>query len=189
MRKIDGMEERFNASISTYNFTDDLPKEYLFIKLDDNISPSRRAFITNGIRSYFRDELTVLLDRRDIHESLVNNLNLFQIFVGIVGFIALTLSFFLLLISTTANIKENLWEFGVLRAIGLNQEQSKRVYMYEAFAVIFGSLSLGILVGLTIAITLTAQFYLFIELPFKLSVRSQIIFNIIYSSLLLYSLQ
>jgi ABC-type antimicrobial peptide transport system permease subunit len=42
-----------------------------------------------------------------------------QLFVTIVGIIALTLSFFLLLISTTANIKENLWEFGVLRAVGL----------------------------------------------------------------------
>jgi predicted lysophospholipase L1 biosynthesis ABC-type transport system permease subunit len=85
--------------------------------------------------------------------------------------IALILSFFLLLISTTSNIKENVWEFGVLRAMGLTKSQSKRVYMYEAFAVIFGALILGIMVGLVVSITLTAQFYLFIELPFKLSVR------------------
>lgn len=102
---------------------------------------------------------------------------LFQIFVIIVGTIALTLSFFLLLISTTSNIKENLWEFGVIRAIGLTKDQTKKVFMYEAFAVIFGALVLGIIVGLTVAITLTAQFYLFIELPFKLSVR--IIFGFI----------
>jgi ABC-type antimicrobial peptide transport system permease subunit len=94
-----------------------------------------------------------------------------QLFVTIVGIIALTLSFFLLLISTTANIKENLWEFGVLRAVGLTQKQSRRVFMYEAFAVIMSALVLGIIVGLSIAFTLTAQFYLFIELPFKLAVR------------------
>lgn len=95
-------------------------------------------------------------------------------FIGIVGFISLTLSFFLLLISTTANIKENLWEFGVLRAIGLNKDQSRRVFMYEAFAVIFGALLLGIAVGITVAVTLTAQFYLFIELPFKLAVSKSL---------------
>jgi hypothetical protein len=39
--------------------------------------------------------------------------------VTIVGLIALILAFFLLLISTTSNIKENVWEFGVLRAMGL----------------------------------------------------------------------
>lgn len=86
------------------------------------------------------------------------------------GLIALILAFFLLLISTTSNIKENVWELGVLRAMGLTQFQSTRVFMYEAFAVIFSSLLLGIFVGLIVSITLTAQFYLFIELPFKLSV-------------------
>ena len=111
----------YNKLMSSYNFSssDGLPKEYLFISLNETISDERRSFITNGIRSYFRDDLTLLLDRKDIHDSVVSNLALFQIFVGIVGFISLTLSFFLLLISTTANIKENLWEFGVLRAIGL----------------------------------------------------------------------
>jgi hypothetical protein len=58
--------------------------------------------------------------------------------------------------------------------------------MYEAFAVIFSSLLLGILVGLTVAVTLTAQFYLFIELPFKLSVSTNQL--IIFSSQRGYSL-
>lgn len=87
--------------------------------MNHSISDDRRAFITNGIRSYFRDDLTLLIDRKETHDSVKSNLDLFQIMVGLIGFIALTLSFFLLLISTTANIKENLWEFGVLRAIGL----------------------------------------------------------------------
>ena len=97
---------------------------------------------------------------------------LFQIFVIVVGTIALILAFFLLLISTTSNIKENVWELGVLRAMGLTQAQSKRVFMYEAFAVILSALSLGIIVGLIVSLTLTAQFYLFIELPFKLAVKT-----------------
>jgi ABC-type antimicrobial peptide transport system permease subunit len=108
---------------------------------------------------------------------------MFEIFIGIVGVISLTLSFFLLLISTTANIKENLWEFGVLRAIGLTMEQSKRVFMYEAFAVIFGALLLGTLVGIAVAVTLTAQFYLFIELPFKLSFPTYLFLAMVTMSL------
>ena len=90
--------------------------------MNKTISDERRSFITNGIRAFFKDDLTLLLDRKDIHDSIVSNLQMFQIFIGVVGFIALTLSFFLLLISTTANIKENLWEFGVLRAIGLTKD-------------------------------------------------------------------
>jgi hypothetical protein len=43
--------------------------------------------------------------------------------------------------------------------------------MYEAFATVIAALILGITIGLLIAFTLTAQFYLFIELPITLSVK------------------
>jgi ABC-type antimicrobial peptide transport system permease subunit len=155
----------------------------LFINLNKSISNDQRGVVTNGIRAFFKDDLTLLLDKKEISESLQSSLSMMQIFVTIVGFICLTLSFFLLLISTTANIKENLWELGVLRAVGLNQDQSRRVFMYEAFAVIFGALLLGIVVGLTIALTLTAQFYLFIELPFKLAFPTMLFVSMIVMSL------
>lgn len=44
---------------------------------------------------------------------------LLELLVIIVGLVALVLAFFLLLISTSQNIKENIWELGVLRAVGL----------------------------------------------------------------------
>ena len=128
----------------------------MFVELSEDISDVRRDFIANGIRSYFRDDTTVLMDRKELLSSINSSLQLFQIFVILVGTIALTMAFFLLLISTTQNIKENIWEYGVLRAMGLTKAQSGRVFMYEAFAVILGALVLGILVGLTVALTLTA---------------------------------
>jgi ABC-type antimicrobial peptide transport system permease subunit len=178
------MKKNYEDLIKSYgNFTDGLPKDFLFINLNKSISNDQRGVVTNGIRAFFKDDLTLLLDKKEISESLQSSLSMMQIFVTIVGFICLTLSFFLLLISTTANIKENLWELGVLRAVGLNQDQSRRVFMYEAFAVIFGALLLGIVVGLTIALTLTAQFYLFIELPFKLAFPTILFVSMIVMSL------
>ena len=58
--------------------------------------------------------------------------------------------------------------------------------MYEALAVILGALVLGIIVGLGVALTLTAQFYLFIELPYSLSVNFLLL---TFSSLRCYSSQ
>lgn len=117
------MKENYAKLISPYdNFTDGLPKQYLFINVNSNISDDRRGVVTNGIRAFFKDDLTFLLDRKEIMESVSSALQLMQIFVTIVGFICLTLSFFLLLISTTANIKENMWEYGVLRAVGLSMD-------------------------------------------------------------------
>ena len=59
-----------------------------------------------------------MIDLKQTVDGVNSALVLFQIFIGIVGTIALVLAFFLLLVSTTQNIKENIWEYGCLRAIG-----------------------------------------------------------------------
>lgn len=111
---------KYNEIISEYNFTYGVPKYKIFVKLNSTISEARRDFIANGIRSFFKDDQTVLLDLQFAMKSVTSSLQLFQIFVGVVGAIALCLAFFLLMVSTTQNIKENIWEYGCLRAVGLN---------------------------------------------------------------------
>ena len=82
----------------------------------------------------------------------------------------MTITFFLLLVSTRQNVRQNIWEYGVLRSMGVTREQGKRIYMYEAFVVVSTAAILGILVGIIIASTLTAQLCLFAETPFFLDV-------------------
>ena len=68
-----------------------------------------------------RDDISLVFDLNDVRSTLESSLNLFQLFSVIVGIIALVLAFFLLLTSTYANIRDNIWELGVLKAIGLNK--------------------------------------------------------------------
>ena len=93
---------------------------------------------------------------------------IFNIFVAVITGIALTITFFLLMISTTQNINEAVWEFGILRSMGLTQAEGRRIFMYEAFMVVCTALILGFLVGLLVTLMVTAQFYLFIEQPLEL---------------------
>lgn len=51
-------------------------------------------------------------------KDFFNYLELFNI---VVATIALILSFFLLLVSFIGNVRNNSWEIGVLRAIGLSE--------------------------------------------------------------------
>lgn len=111
-----------------------------------------------------------MLDSQVLAASLNSSLNLFQLFSLIVGIIALTLAFFLLLTSTSANIRDNYWELGVLKAMGLSRTQTQSMLLYEAFATVIAALILGISIGIIIAFTLTAQFYLFIEMPIEVAV-------------------
>lgn len=128
-------------------------------------------------------DLTFLIDVQERLNSIRTSLFLFQIFVGIVGTIALIIAFFLLLISVTANIRENVWEYGVLRSMGLTKKLGVRVFLYEALAVVISSLFLGSVVGIAIAFTLAAQFYQFLELPLELSFPYALFFIMIIMAL------
>ena len=100
----------------------------------------------NGIRNNLqRDDLA--LTSYDIEESLASLDTVLSIFVAIVAVIALFISFFLLLISMTQNINEAIWEYGVLRSMGLTQSEGCRIYQYEAFMIVISSLILGTCVG------------------------------------------
>jgi len=58
----EGTRENFEKLISSYNFTDNVPKYKMYVRLSPNCTRDRREEIANGIRSFFRDELTILLD-------------------------------------------------------------------------------------------------------------------------------
>jgi hypothetical protein len=175
----EGTRENFQELIATYNFTEDVPKYKLFVNISPNCTRDRREQIANGIRSFFRDEMTILLDLDVAMQAVQSSLTLFQIFVGIVGFIALTLAFFLLLVSTTQNVKENVWEYGCLRAMGFTKLQGLRSFMYEQYAVVISSLVLGSIVGLIVASIVTAQFFLFLEFKFSLDFPVELLYAMV----------
>lgn len=93
---------------------------------------------------------------------------MFEMFVMIIAIVALVIAFFLLMTATTANVHEAIWEYGVLRSIGVTKAQGSRIFMYEAFVVVLAAAFLGFFVGLVVSTMVTAQFYLFVELPYDL---------------------
>ena len=111
------------------------------------------------------DRTVIVLQASLVEESLKSFKIIFQVFVAIIAVIALIIAFFLLMISTTQNINEAVWEYGVLRSMGLTKLEGRRIFMYEAFVVVCGAALLGFFVGLIVTVMVTAQFYLFIEQP------------------------
>ena len=85
--------------------------------------------------------------------------------VYIIGAISLIIAFFLLLIATTQNVKEVIWEYGVLRSMGVTRDQGKRIQMYEAYIVIISAAILGTIVGFVTALTISNNFFQLSELP------------------------
>lgn len=54
-----------------------------------------------------------------------------------------------------------------------------RLFLYEQYAVIFSALLLGSVVGVILASVCTAQFFLFLELPFTLEVPMDLVYAMI----------
>ena len=71
-------------------------------------------------------------------------------------------------INFEANVRDNLWEFGVLRALGVQSIQLVRIFIYESLSVILGAIMIGTSIGLAVASMLTLQQNIFTEMPFRL---------------------
>jgi ABC-type antimicrobial peptide transport system permease subunit len=144
-----------------------LPMERIMVRLQPGLSQRDRDVIINGLRNYITDDLTTVFDTNDILAGAEIATDLILLFFYIVSIIAFVLCFFLLFLSFTANVRENAWEYGVLRAVGLTSAQVVRIYIYEALSLICSAVILGSCVGILIAVTLTLQFNLFAEMPFQ----------------------
>lgn len=88
-----------------------------------------------------------------------------QYFFILTTVIAMVTSFFSLSSSMLANVLEQTKEIAILRALGMTKPWLYRIYVYEAFVVVFGSSVMGILVGTLLSWAFTINQRLFTELP------------------------
>jgi ABC-type antimicrobial peptide transport system permease subunit len=158
------------------------PKRALLVKLRDGTSMDERERIVNGLRNFLQSDQILVSDTENVARSTDTAINILNLFFNLVALTVITICFFVLLVSFTSNINENSWEFGVLRAIGLNAWQVIRVYIYEAMAVIVASVFLGLLCGLLVAVTLTLQLNLFSEMAFEMKFPGLIFGSIVVMS-------
>ncbi|CAD8115183.1 unnamed protein product [Paramecium sonneborni] len=150
------------------NLSFGLPKNQLFIKFNRETTTEERYDFNNRLRNYFTNDQIYLIDSKEIMKTFDDVFIYFEIFNAVVAIIALILSFFLLLISFIRNVRNNCWEIGILRAIGLKEVQIQKIFIYEAISLIMASGLIGTLVGFIIACTFAIQINTFSEQQFKL---------------------
>ena len=103
------------------------------IKFARYLSAAERAVISNGLQNYFLNDFTVMMDVTEIKETMKTAVFFVTLFNVIVAAMASILTFFFTLVSFIANVQENSWEFGVLRAIGVKQV---RFWIYHLLTVL-----------------------------------------------------
>ena len=113
---------KYDNITAELDLVDGIPMDQLFVRLNPNISLQQRLFVANSLRNFFTDQTTLLFDRMTIEDSFRNIQVIFQVLVYIIAAIALTITFFLLLVSTRQNVRQNIWEYGVLRSMGVTKD-------------------------------------------------------------------
>ena len=82
--------------------------------------------------------------------------------------ICFVLGAFQLIMTLSANIKDSMWELGVLRSMGCTRSQITRVMIYELIANTLSAMTLGYISGVIVSCIAIAQFHTFAELPIKI---------------------
>eukprot|EP00808_Paulinella_micropora_P024572 g3892.t1 len=162
---------RMAASVSPYKKTlteAELPYERLLVRIHETASMDQREDVINGLSTFFRSDKTIAINMASLLKTIDFAVDTMNLLFQVVGVCAMVLCFFILWLSFAANINENVWEFGVLRAVGLSAKQVVMTYIYEALVLVFAALLCGTTIGLLVASSLTLQFNLFTEMPFRM---------------------
>ena len=88
--------------------------------------------------------------------------------IGVVGLVALVLTFYILRVSQNQNLNESLWEYGQLRATGLTGRQGLKILLYEQFAVVLSSIALGVAIGVVVSCFAVANMFTFADFPMRI---------------------
>jgi len=68
----------------------------------------------------------------------------------------------------SANIKDSMWELGVLRSMGCTRGQITRVMIYELISNTLSAMTLGYTSGILVSCLSISFFYVLIELPISI---------------------
>jgi len=147
-------------------------KPFIYIvKFNQNTTRPIKDIVFMELQNLIDSDNTQVVMTDDLLKAAEEASDVLNLFFIIIGLIALILSFFLIWMSFYSNIRENICEYGIMRAIGLSKAQSLRVYLYEATVLIFSSIIIGTFIGIVVSTTLVLQFDLFSEFPFRIFVE------------------
>lgn len=145
---------------------DDLRMDSIYFKIKSGASEATIDDLTRQlglIKDSYQD--LKIEDVRDFSGALQRTQATMTIIFSVATYIAMALCLFSLMASMFTNIFEQSKEIAVLRAMGMTRWQVTRIYIYEAFILVFASASLGVLIGAVMAWTMALQRVLFTQLP------------------------
>ncbi len=96
----------------------DLMKESIQVKLAANTTRDERLQVANSMLAVIEDKYLVLADTVSLVGDMRKNMKIIDFFGGCTRAVCFVLGMFQLIMTISANIKDSMWELGVLRSMG-----------------------------------------------------------------------
>lgn len=161
-----------------------IPMNAFLIKMVSGATDIDKDNVIDELKAYARSVSDAsVFDYRTINDPLEVASVVLSYFFQFTTVVAMLISFFSLMSSMFTNIHEQVKEIGILRAIGIGRAAMYRVYMYEAFVLVFASSLLGMLIGTVVGYTVLLQRVLFTQLPIPFIFPTQLLLVVFISSI------
>lgn len=152
-------------------YADDMIVDKILINLVEN-TPENLQEVQLFIKEEFTGQYKFMLDEISSISSMIeSNSNTINDIMEIVLFVAIIVSLFGLISSMYSTMLERMYEIGILRAMGLRQNEVRGMLMAESLTLMISSGSLGTIIGVFIAYLLMSTVGLITELPTVLTVN------------------
>lgn len=152
--------------LEQYKQVDTIKISDILIKINPKTSNTEKVDLLNEIRGELDPEFSMIQDCQDVLKTTEQTATWLLFLFNVTSVIAMILCFFVLFLSFSSNVKDNSWEFGVLRAVGLSVSKLIRSYIYEALALVCSGFLCGVIIGAIFAFSLSTELNLFLEMPF-----------------------
>ena len=100
-----------------------------------------------------------------IKEKTKETLDTYTIFTYLITFLLVGMSFFELILSIEGNLKENIYQIGVLRSMGLSKADIHKIVLLETTGNIGAALVMGVLLGYCVTLSSITTMTTVVEMP------------------------
>lgn len=107
----------------------------------------------------------ILFDTKSFAEDMEHSMKMVTFFNLVTSSICFILGAFQLVMTVSANIKDSMWELGVLRSMGCTRGQITRIMIFELVSNTLSAMTLGFTSGILVSVLAIAQFHVTVELP------------------------
>ena len=138
-----------DQQLSVYKSFLDVPLDYFLLNLREGLTNKEKDLLINDLKNSLASVGVVasVYDYRVFKAPLENTANTLNFLFMVCTGLAMFICFFSLTSSMYMNILEQRKEIGIFLAMGMKKIDVKRLYVHEAFTLVFSASFLGIVIG------------------------------------------